>query len=820
MNPEQLKKNIIAMEQQGASQEEVQAYIDSVKTSIPTQENGSILGDIGRAIVRTPVRIASNFAPAVETVMGVSQDEISRRNVEGRDFGFLGKNIKPIGWQGSDKNQSVLEAGSRMAADITGAQAELASYAFAPLRGATSFTGMLVQAATSKGTAAYVGGEILKDAAEGKSGGQTTAEGLADYAGSVVSTAIFGKGAILVHNWGARMLASEASQTAYKNMQNVFERIFNVSDKFPSKMNNVDDATRSAFLHNLNTEKRTFNKAFTEMKDAFVERMQPTINNRGPVFMKVQMAARNLMTNLFDEKNAKYAAFGTADVALDNFSKTKKIAETVLNKADDAINVPETSKTAFESLVKQGVSKAEAARSLGLAVPESTPVTGILAKVKELTDAGVSNPGAVLKLNRQLLDAAKTADDETAGVLRETAFALFSDTASMLKSAGREDLINLWDDAWQSHRKALDLATSKMYRNFINAGEFDTFFSKFTSGKLDNQAEEEFFKKIVQESPSEARDLILDNIMTKVRKGSPEEGAKLLNSFLGEKGSKMFSFAKSVLNDEDMAFMYGLKDFLNYNFDDAVLAAKVLKKPVGPAMQSMTEMMRLKGRLDVKEAVQKLNVDGFGEGITQLFQKNPELVGGIIADMSNQEKQIVRFSMLRRVFDSKMPVGVTNPDGSALIDDAFTAMAKATIDDVTATARRVGDETVYGLFDKRQIYEMRNLLKLIDTYDNLKTVPPNEFNKIKSGLFAAFYGLRGWIPGTIANTQKALTGLTEEEQLYYQAIESLNSKLKGTTGANMITVGDFLMSLADQMNISPAFTEGLEAATTNNDKNQ
>lgn len=823
MNPDKLKQNIIAMEEQGASQEEVQAYIDSVKGSVSEEEGGSMLGDIGRAIIKTPARIVGSFAPAVDMAMGKSQEEIAQRNVEGRDFGIFGKNIKPFGWQASDKSQGTLEQTGRMAADVAGGAAELASYAFAPLRGATSFLGMLGQAATSKGTALYVGGEVLKDVGEGKSATQTGTEGLMDYAGSTVSTAIFGKGGKLIHNWGARMLGSEATQVAYKGVQDVFDRIFNVSDQFPSSMKDIDDATRNAFLHNINTEKRSFDTAFGKLKNAFIERMQPTITSRGQVFMKVQQGARNLMRNLFDDKNAKYADFGAADVPLTNFSKTKEIAESLLNKADDALPaIPEGSKKAFDSLIKQGVSAIDAARSLGIEVAEQAPnpLAGIMTQIKNVADNGVPNPGVILRLNRQLLDAAKTADDETGEVLRETAFALFSDTATMLNKAGREDLVKLWDEAWQGHKKALDLVTSKMYRSFINSGEFDTFFSKFTAGKLDNEAQEKFFETLTKESPAEMRDLILDNIMNKIHKGSPEEGVKILDGFLGEKGSKMFSFAKSVLNDEDMAFMYGMRDFLDYNFDDAVLAAKVLKQPVGEAMQSMTEMMRLKGRLDVKEAIQKLDVDGFGEGITQLFQKNPELVGSIITQMTAQEKQMTRFSMLRRVFDSKAVVGITNPDGSGLIDETFIKMAADTIDDVTATSRRVGNKTVFGLFDEKQIIEMKNLLKLMNKYSDLQTVPASELDKIKSGIFAAFYGLRGWIPGTIANTQKALKGVTEEEQLYYEAVASMNKKLAGKKGTTMLNVGDFLMALGDQVNISPAFTEGLEAVTTDADKNQ
>lgn len=830
MNPDQLKKNIIAMENQGAKPDEIQAYIDSVKQApAGQQQEGSVLGDMGRALIKTPLRIASSFAPALEGIYAglenldgsndFTQEDVARRNVEGRDFGAFGKNIKPMGWQASDKTMNVGEAGSRMGADIMGSSLELASYAMAPLRGATSFLGMLGQAATSKATASFVGGEVLKDVGDKKTGGQVIGEGAADYAGSTVATAIFGRGGALIQNWGARLLGSEASQTAYKGMQDVFNRIFNVSDQFPSGMKDIDEATRSAFMHNLNSEKRTFDGAVVKLKNSFIERMQPTIQDSSKVYMRAQEGARTLMREIFDDKNAKYAEFGIADVPLEKFSRTKEASAGLFSKSDDILaNLSEEQGRTAAKLKAQGIPDEEISTFLGItSTAKPDPITGLAAKIKTVIDGGASNPGVILKLNREILDAAKVADDGTAEMLRETAHSLFADTSNMLRKAGRDDLMDLWNDAWQGHKKALDLVTSKMYRSFINSGEFDTFFSKFTAGKLENEAQEKFFQDLVEKAPSETRDLILDNVMRKLHKSNPQEGVQLLDAFLGEKGSKMFSFAKSVLNNEDLAFMYGMKDFLDYKFDDALLAAKVLKKPVQEAEQSLVEMMRLKGRIDVREAITTMDVDSFGQGITDLFQRQPELVGGIISQMSPNEKQMTRFSMLRRVFDSKMPAIIANPDGSGMIDETFVEMAKATINDVVAMSRRTGSKNIYGLFEDKQVSEMKKVLKTMVLYDDLKTVPPSDLIKLKSALFATFYGIRGWIPGAIANTQKALTGITEDEQLYYQAVQELSGKLKGTRGSTIIQVGDFMKVLTDKLNISPALTTALEGATTNTD---
>lgn len=111
-------------------------------------QEGSLVGDIGRALIKNPLRVGSSIlAPAVDMARGFSQEEIAQRNVEGRDFGFLGKNIKPLGWQAADSSMGSGEKLGRGVADVSGGLAEMASYAYAPLRGAKGFFGMLGQAA-------------------------------------------------------------------------------------------------------------------------------------------------------------------------------------------------------------------------------------------------------------------------------------------------------------------------------------------------------------------------------------------------------------------------------------------------------------------------------------------------------------------------------------------------------------------------------------------------------------------------------------------------------------------------------------------------
>jgi hypothetical protein len=90
------------------------------------QEEPGFLQSTVQSLAKVPLRVASSFAPAIETLAGVSQDEIKQKNVTGRDFGYFGK-VKPLGYQASD-NKPLGETAVNMVKDTGGVALEAASY--------------------------------------------------------------------------------------------------------------------------------------------------------------------------------------------------------------------------------------------------------------------------------------------------------------------------------------------------------------------------------------------------------------------------------------------------------------------------------------------------------------------------------------------------------------------------------------------------------------------------------------------------------------------------------------------------------------------
>lgn len=101
-----------------------------VEETVPEKSDG-FLKSVAKAVVKLPVRVASSIAsPIADAVGGFSQEDIARRNSEGRNI--LGMNIKPLGYQASAVQRGDMTAGEgaiSMVKDVGGAALEAASYA-------------------------------------------------------------------------------------------------------------------------------------------------------------------------------------------------------------------------------------------------------------------------------------------------------------------------------------------------------------------------------------------------------------------------------------------------------------------------------------------------------------------------------------------------------------------------------------------------------------------------------------------------------------------------------------------------------------------
>lgn len=838
------------MEEQGASQEEVQAYIDSVKgqlnenpgvikQSMPAapagapaepltdreqqEEDGSILGNMGRAIIRTPLRAASSLAPMAEAAYAAvspnfSMEDIQRRNQEGRDFGVFGQDVKPLGWQAGADDMSLKEKAGRMTADVVGSGLEMASYAYAPLRGAGSFKGMLWQAGTSKAVGTFTAGEVLQGIGRGEDLGEAGKQGALNHVAATAATALLGKGGQLFQKWGARALQSKAVQNNLSRIKHLFNDVMTDYGDDVTKMADIDYGANMATNRSADVYRSEFNTAMTDLRDSTIEQLQPSVNNPDLTFHEVKMSLRRKLGQMFVMKDDLYNQVKADPFKVEGYNTknlNKMLAE--LDVTPDKINkmIPDDQKAVYDNLVRRGVTPEEAALAVGVTLPKADPAAIALRDLSRMTDEGMTT-GQMLDQHQKFLQLASSADDpEQAKMLNEIAAGIFRDTQSILKKNGRDDLVNLMNEAYVGHQKAVDLMQSQSLNRFKNAGEFDTFFSDFIDTGFKNEAEERIFRELAQEHPDEVRALILDNVLRRVRNTNLEEGNKILNDFLGDIDTKKFSWAKATLKPEDLDYLKSLNDLTGNNFQSVIDAIKAESTPINATEQELRDLMSQHSVIKVSDAIDKFSMDEFGDGITRLFKRNPEAMGKIINNMSPEDRQLTRLSMMRRVYDSNLEVIQRNPDGSLRVDENFMHEAQKMLDDIHIMQRRTGDPTLYGLFDPEDVTKMDDMIKMINSQQYLEEIPQGQMKTFMAGIVGTFYAARGWMPGALHNYGQFVKGMTQDEKLYYEAVENA---MVGLDKNGRLTTGMILEEMANTYNVGVAFSEGLEGATTDTEE--
>lgn len=162
--------------------------------------------EIGKDIINAPVRAASSIvSPTIDMLSGLSQEEIAKRNVEGRDIFGTGNKIRPLGYQASAVQRGDMtlgEGATSMVKDVTGEAFKTGSWLYGG-GGAKNLVSRLgvgkvgtaiAGAALSGGTsgAMYGAGNALT---ENKSAGEVLKEGAVNGAIGAVAGGLVGAAA-------------------------------------------------------------------------------------------------------------------------------------------------------------------------------------------------------------------------------------------------------------------------------------------------------------------------------------------------------------------------------------------------------------------------------------------------------------------------------------------------------------------------------------------------------------------------------------------------------------------------------------------------
>ena len=103
----------------------------SAQPATPEPEEQSFGSKLLQGAAKPFLKGFSSFAPMAETIAGVSQADIQKRNIEGRDFGAFGQNVRPLGAAFSEISSGDKTAGEATVdalKDTAGTILEVGSY--------------------------------------------------------------------------------------------------------------------------------------------------------------------------------------------------------------------------------------------------------------------------------------------------------------------------------------------------------------------------------------------------------------------------------------------------------------------------------------------------------------------------------------------------------------------------------------------------------------------------------------------------------------------------------------------------------------------
>jgi len=717
LTQEQMKQNIEAMEKQGAKPAEIQEYLNSLASkpqSQPTaqaapQEQGSWYGDAGRAIIKPVMRAASSFAPMAESIYAglenldgsndFTKEDIERRNIEGRDFGAFGKDIKPLGWQGSAVNSGemgAVEATGRMAADYTGTLLEIGSYGLAPLKAGMGFWGA-TRAATKAGSvygASQAGQEAGKDNA---TAGDIAMTGLTNTVGAAAGFGLLNVGGQLMRNYGAKLLQEPSVVAAAKETKALADKSYTILGKaFQGGSEMVDDMTNRSLSRAYNSLKTEFNTLWKKTTDSVVDGLIPQVSQPALAQNKFHRALSKTMGTLFRSSDDAYSRVKGDGTQLSNFTISNK---TLTDAGKNAVDLD--SLTPGSEPYKKAV-----ADMLGNA-DESKLIDSFVGEMKD----EMSKPqtlGSVMSMWERSMAYLPHASNSEKKVIRDFANGLFDDAAENLKKTNPA-LLDDWNIAWESWGTASKIWDSSILQKLRAPGTTDTVVDDILKGKM-NPAERDIIDSVL--SNPETRDgfvdVVIGSVLRKMKNEPREKGVAIVEDFIQRWGKH--------LTPEQTQIMDNLGAFTQGNFDEFLGgigkelgleddAMRMLKGLSGDTSQQLFDQS---GKLDIGRFIEKGDFGSIADGMFDLFKKNPKQVQAVVDNLTPQEKQVIGLSLSRRIHDEGLDVISKNADGTINVDKPMVDAVVKTWDDISKAIQKSKSDDLYGMFTAEQLKAMEN----------------------------------------------------------------------------------------------------------------
>lgn len=718
----------------------------------------TFVGKFGQAVVRTPMRIASSLQAGAEGVAaGFSDDfdlkDVQRRNIEGRDYGLLGKNIRPFGYQASELQQrrdqgenigatDVLKTGGRMAADIGGGQAEIASYGMAPLtitgRGFTGFKNLL------KGTAGVsslvAGSSVGQSIDQGDSIGETVGRAAGSY---VASTATFGMmrfAGNLFRNRGATLVQDDALRQSSSELNVLMEDLAKTNPELldPAFVSNPRLMQSQLLSSRARAFEEKFNERMLTIRNQSIDRLLPKVDDPAIVNHDVYLGIANQQGAMFKSEIGSDAMYEFVR------RQQSKLPREELTKTNAAIQ------KAQQELDARIKASADDPAAMQRAIEQSEGLSAFLTSIGRQTNDGLGIPGAlrVMEDSYVFMDGSKADTAAIRGIIG----AVRDDLRQGLPP---EDVM-MWDRAHNSWQRATTLYEDATLNQIKNSGFGDDLVEGLMSSKPGPSRDMLFQTLNNSNVKPRVQELLLNTAMRRAKQMSNAEANTYLRNFRNSVYN--YETGESYLNSQQAGVLDDFVDFTSQSFKDTVYD---MQNALDLTPKQYQEIVRDFDQLDVFKELTGGNADDMAKNFTTMMEREPEKVGRIIGQFDDKEREVFGMFMMRDLMTRRNAAIVPDPKNPSrmMISDGFMDTYEQTYKTIVESQMRTGSDDIYRMFSQEELaslqrgYEILNDVRVLETPAQRETA-----QETIDAVTAMLYAKMGYITGAARYVERAAVG--------------------------------------------------------------
>lgn len=655
---------------------------------------------------------------------------------EGFDAGYFG-NVRPFGSLFAD-NESQMGTGekvARTAADVAGTGAEIASYAFAPLKVPTTggFFKALLNPASLKAVAPFAAPFALGKAGqaygEGKSGGEALAEGAGAYLGAAVGFNLLNSGGVLLGNFGARLMRSPIIKAQTEKLADLADVIVNA----------VPPEIRTKIGDTLGWNSRMYQKEFEtahkKIVDATIDQFTSEAPTGNEAFQGYRQSLNKYITSQYNKKATDFQ---------DVFSSPYKVGEFGATKA--AVDKAESE---VETLVKSGLY--ESGQNL----------QNYIGRVKGILGSGFNKPQSL-----KIVDALYSAADGFVGksnaedaLIRDISHAILDD-ATLSVSKGSPELLNRWN---QARTFAQDISTnvnSDFAGKMKNAPKLNNFVDSLLTGSGPSREEVSSFNRAF--TPQEKTDIsqsIFNSVISKAKNANTlEEGAAVIDKVL--KNLNQYG-DDNIIEAGHAAQLENLSDLMKSNFKDFVFRAQ------GQSSEEVTKVSQQKTQQVLTEDMVKLADSG---RYSELGDRLSKITG--TEEVQAVLKLVGDDPELQKGVGQEVMRGILNKNKSVFVGEDGKYNFSGFFSDLNKIGGPNKDEVFNSIFTPEQKSYLDYLYKLREEVGSIENLKGESLLKFAHGVTGLLYSFSGKVvPATYHLSQ--IAKVSSRSKIPYAQLKNL-----------------------------------------------